>query len=81
MQIQLSNEEKDLFETISKSSTGTILQGYIEKIIRTVESVRTNTTLSNEARIEVANLLEELLVNKIKMNRGELQKPLNNEFE
>lgn len=81
MQIQLSREERELFETISNSSTGQILQGYVEKIIRTVESVRTNTTLSNEARIEVANVLEEHLVNRLKMGRGELEKPLAGEYE
>lgn len=71
MQIQLSNEEKELFDAISKSSTGDILQGYIEKLIRNFESVRTQTNLSNEARIAICDLLETHLINRIKMARGE----------
>ena len=81
MQIQLSNEEQEMFRAISQSATGTILEGYIQKLINKIESVRTETALSNEARIATANILEQHIINKIKMNRGELEKPLVGEYE
>lgn len=81
MQIQLSNEEQEMFRAISPTSTGTILQGYVQKLINKIESVRTETDLTNEARIAVANILEQHLINKIKMNRGEFDKPLVGEYE
>ena len=69
------------FDALAKSSIGSKLQKYLERLIRHVESVRTNIQLSTEARIEVGNLLEENIVNRLKVLRGEIDAPKDNEYE
>lgn len=81
MRIQLDKKETDLFEALGRSHDGLVLQGFIEKLIRTVESVRTKTDLSNDARIEISDLLEENFINRLKVIRGEIEAPQNNEYE
>ena len=70
-----------MFEDLAKSAIGNRLQSYIERIIRQVESVRTKTDLSVEARVEVGNLLEENFINRLKLSRGEIDAPSNTEYE
>lgn len=71
MQLQLNKEEKQMFENLTRSADGLVLREFIEKIIRQIESVRTQTTLSNEARIEIGNWLEQNFIDRFKVIKGE----------
>lgn len=81
MQLPPHKDDKELFEDLAKSAVGLRLQQYLERLIRCVESVRTETNLSIEARREVGNVLEQHLVDRLKVSRGEVDAPDSDEYE
>lgn len=81
MQLQLSNEEQKVFESLARTRDGDVLVEFIERLIRHVESVRTQTTLSTDARIEVSNLLEKNFVDRFKLMRKQYDQPNLSEHE
>lgn len=83
MQLPLNKEEEDMFNLLAGSNTGYTLAGFVDRMIKNIESVRTQTSLSLDARIEVANYLQENFLDRmhvIESNKN-IQLPLNNEME
>jgi len=75
MQLQLSKEEQQMFENLSRNHDGFLLKAFIERLIQHIESIRTKTTLSNEARVEAANILETNFIERFKTLGKTYEKP------
>ena len=81
MKLKLNSEEQKMFENFAQSHEGTVLIGFVQRLISSVESVRTNLEIPIEARIATADILEANFVDRLRVLRGEVEAPDSDEFE
>lgn len=78
MRIQLTQEEKGMFNRLSQSNDGRILTEFIERLIREAVDIRNitgNVEAEKKGREVAVQLLEENFVNRIKILSGQVEAP------
>lgn len=87
MKLKLNNTEEKAFSDFANSSTGRIILKFLERLVeehadfRTIEKKENvNTDLELEARKQAIKIIEENLIERIKLLIGEIAEQDQNEF-
>lgn len=83
MRVQLNQQEQGLFRRLSESNDGKLLIGFLDKLIREAVDIRNitgNAEAEKKGREVAVKLIEENIVNRLKVMSGMIETTNDDDF-